>query len=128
MKKEEFTDYLLENSEQISDETLDFYDKNPKELELITNRELIQLGILKNFFFVAIILVAASRTLIYLLAGSYSGFLTEVVLEIVFEMGNAILGGVLAAFLIERLQRKQYEKNVFYKREVKRLLKKRKRS
>ncbi len=126
MEKDELTDYLLNKPKQITESVLDFYEKNPEELNMISNREEIQLGILKYFFIVSIVLIAGSRTIIYLFGENLTNYFTEVVFEVTFEVGNAILGGVLAAFLIERLQKKQYEKNIRYKREVIRLLKKRK--
>lgn len=124
-KDSELTDYLLENPKEITEEVLDFYEKHPEELNLITNREEIQLGILKYFFIVALVFIGGTRTAAYVFSGTEPNFITGVVLEVVFEVGNAILGGVLAAFLIERLQKKQYERNIRYKREVMRLLKKR---
>ncbi|MEM9324250.1 MAG: hypothetical protein AAGA85_01280 [Bacteroidota bacterium] len=126
MDDQQLTDYLLDRPKEITNEVLDFYQQHPEELEMVTNREEIQLGILKYFFFIAVFFIGGARTTVYLLSDFEPNYFTEVVLEFIFEVGNAILGGVLAAFLIERLQKKQYEKNVRYKREVLRLLDERK--
>jgi len=122
--KEDFTDYLLDKP-KITPEVLSYYEKHPEEIELITDREEIQMGIIRSFFVLALILVAGAKVLTYFFKGKTPNFWIDVVLEVVFEVGNAIMGGVLAAFIMERLQKKQYEKNVRYKREVLRLLKER---
>ena len=79
MKEKEITDYLLDHPKEITEEVLDFYEKNPEELDLITSREDIQLGILKLFFIIAIALIAGARTVIYLFSEYLPSYITEVV-------------------------------------------------
>ena len=125
-KQKTIDDYLLEKPEEITPELLDHYENNPEDLDLLINREMIQVGILKYFLGASLLLIGGSRSAIYFFGNELPGFISEVLLEMGFEVGNAILGGVLAAFLIERLQKKQYVQNVQYRRLIQRKLKERK--
>lgn len=127
-KQKTFDDYLLDKPGAITPELLDHYEAHPEELDMLVNREVIQTGILKYFLWSSLLLIGGSRVLIYYFQQELPGFVSDVLLEMSFEVGNAILGGVLAAFLIERLQKKQYVQNVRYRRAIQVKLEKRKTS
>lgn len=109
---------MLETKQVVTKADVDYYQAHPEELERITDKEMLHLKFLNFFFLFGLFLVLASRIVIYMFADILGGFMTEVVLETSFEMGNAVLGGVTAAFLLEYLQKKQYEENLRYRHEV----------
>ena len=103
---------------EITDAQIEFYQNHPEELDLIIDKEQLHLSFLQYFFGVGFLLMVGSRVVIYIFSDTATRFVTEVVLEATFELGNAILGGVIAAFLLEYLQKKQYEENIRYRRDV----------
>jgi hypothetical protein len=117
-KLQNLTKLFVDAKQVITEADVDFYQANPEELELIIDKEVLHLRFLTYFFLVGLLMVVGSRMVIYLFADVLGSFVAEVILEVSFEMGNAVLGGVIAAFLLEYLQKKQYQENVRYRQEV----------
>ncbi|MEM7738595.1 MAG: hypothetical protein AAF267_22720 [Deinococcota bacterium] len=118
LKLQNLTKLFVDAKQVITEADVDFYQAHPEELELIIDKEVLHLSFLTYFFLVGLLIMVASRIVIYLFADVLNSFVAEVILEISFEMGNALLGGVIAAFLLEYLQKKQYQENVRYRQEV----------
>ena len=110
--------FVNSKTQKITDEDIEFYRNNPEELELIVNKEVLQLSTLSYFFVVAIIISIASKVLPYFFEDVWGRFMNEVVFDLVFEFGVALLGGVVTAFFLEILQKKQYEQNVCYRARI----------
>ncbi len=53
-------------------------------------------------------------------ADVWGDFTNQVVLDVASELGIAIFGGAITAYLLEYLQKKQYEDNIAFRNEIKR--------
>ncbi len=105
---------------EIDDETIAFYRKHPEELDLIINKEEFRLEFFRILFSIGLAIAIGARAAVHFFPEALGPFMTNVVLDIVFEMGNAILGGVLTAYFLEFLEARQYQENVRFRKEVKR--------
>lgn len=123
-KQDKLTSFLLKNNKEISNEDIKYYKDNPEELDVLINKETLQIGILHYFFAIGLGLLLGGKFVGYIFKHAISDFISDVVIDSIVELGNAILGGVVAAYLLEYLQKKQYKQNVAYRREVKRRINK----
>ncbi len=118
-KKQTFLDHFFFEKQEVTDEIVDYYRKNPKELDLIVDQEEYHLKFLWYFFIIGLVITIGSRILKYFFAGDWGEFVNDVILDVLSELGIAIFGGAVTAFLLEFLQKKQYERNVRYRNEIK---------
>lgn len=103
---------------EITEELVKFYKENPDELDLIIDKEYFYGKFIKFFFILGILLTILSRTLKFLFEDTWASFINEVVLDIFSELGIAIFGGAITTFLLEKLNQKQYEQNIAYRKEI----------
>ncbi len=118
-KKQTFLDGFFFEKQEVTDEVVAYYRKNPKELDLIVDQEEYHLKFLWYFFIIGLVITMGSRILKYFFAGDWGEFVNDVILDVLSELGIAIFGGAVTAFLLEFLQKKQYERNVRYRNEIK---------
>lgn len=116
------------SEQEITDELLDFYEKNPKELDLIIEEEGFHYGFLLVFFFLGLFLTIIARVMQVTLKDYLNEFMEVVVLDVASEIGIAIFGGTLVAYFIEYLGYKQFEKNKAFRKKITLKLKERKES
>lgn len=117
---------LIDKRVEISEAEVDYYITHPEEIDTIIDREVIQLAFLKFGFGLALVLMIGSTLLSYYFADSWGEFINDLVLDIIKEIGIAILGGVITVYFIEIIQKKQYEANVQYRRTLLRKIAERK--
>lgn len=103
---------------KVTPEIVKFYKENPKELDLIVDKEFFYDRFIKFFFFLGIFLTVISRVLKFFFEGSWAPFVNEVILDIFSELGIAIFGGAITAYLLERLKQQQYEQNIAFRNEI----------
>ena len=111
--------------EPVTEEDLDWYEQHPEDLDVVVNKELIQIEYLRFFFIVSLVLIAASRTISVLWGDALGSFMNHVVLDVISEFGIALLGGIVTAYFLEVLQKRQYETNMRYRKEVQQRLEER---
>ncbi|MEO0333734.1 MAG: hypothetical protein AAF223_19015, partial [Bacteroidota bacterium] len=51
-------------------------------------------------------------------------FVNTVILDVISELGIAIFGGAVVAYIIEFLKKRQYQKNIKFRNQVKKILEK----
>ncbi len=107
---------------EITDEVVEYYRKNPDELDLLIDKEDFNIKFLSYFFVIGLVLTVGSRGLAFLFADVWGEFINHVVLDVASEVGIAIFGGAVTAYLLEYLQKKQYEENIAYRNEIKKRL------
>ncbi|MEN0049540.1 MAG: hypothetical protein AAF806_20940 [Bacteroidota bacterium] len=97
---------------------VEYYRQNPKELDLIIDKEEFNIRFLSFFFFLGITLTVGARILKYFFEDAWATFINDVILDVASELGIAIFGGAVTAYFLEYLQKKQYEENVRYRGEI----------
>ncbi|MCI4669493.1 MAG: hypothetical protein MRZ79_15270 [Bacteroidia bacterium] len=116
------------SDQKITEELLDYYEKNPAELDLIIEEEDFQLGFLMVFFIIGFLVMLATKSLQLFSQDQLPDFVTVVVLEILLEIGKALLGGTIVAYFIEFLRHKQFTHNKAFRAEIKRRIEERAKS
>ncbi|MEM8894571.1 MAG: hypothetical protein AAGC88_08335 [Bacteroidota bacterium] len=114
------------DTQEVTEEAIDYYEKHPDELDLIINREHFNAMYLGFIFALGISLTVLSRVAAYFYGDYLGEFVNSVILDVISEIGIAIFGGAVVAYLIESLNKKQYQQNIKYRREMKAILDKRK--
>ncbi len=107
---------------EVTDEVVEYYRKNPDELDLLIDKEDFNIKFLSYFFFFGLIMTVGSRVLSFMFGDIWGDFVNNVLLDVVSEIGIAIFGGAVTAYLLEYLQKKQYEENISYRNEIKKRL------
>ncbi len=108
------------NNNIVTDEQVEYYRKNPNELDLLIDKEDFNIKFLSYFFVIGLVITIGSRVLAYMFADIWGDFTNQVVLDVASELGIAIFGGAITAYLLEYLQKKQYEDNIAFRNEIKR--------
>ncbi len=107
---------------EVTDEILEYYRKNPDELDLLIDKEDFNIKFLSYFFVIGLVITIGSRILAFVFADVWGEFINNVVLDVSSELGIAIFGGAITAYLLEYLQKKQYEENIAFRNEIKKRL------
>jgi len=110
------------NNQEITEEVILYYEKNPGELDLIINKEHFNAVYLAVFFIIGLVITVVARVVSYYYGNTLGEFVNSVVLDVVSELGIAIFGGAVVAYLIENLNKQQFQKNVKFRQEVKRII------
>ncbi len=118
VSKKIINDSIWGEKTEVTPELVDFYRKNPKELDLIIDKEYFHGKFIKFFFLLGISLTMISRALKFVFADTWASFVNEVMLDIFSELGIAVFGGAITVFLLEKLNQKQYEQNVGFRNEI----------
>ncbi len=119
MTKNNTFDRLFLEKRKITDEVVDYYRKNPGELDLIIDQEHFDNKFLSYFFVFGLVLTIGSRVIAYFFESIWGKFMNDVVLDVSSELGIAIFGGAVTAYLLGNLQKKQYKENVAYRNAIK---------
>ena len=116
---------MLPDEQGISKEVIDYYEKNPDELDLIINKEYFHAMFLGFFFVIGLGITIVARVAQYHYGEDLGEFVNTVVLDVISELGIAIFGGAVVAYLIEFLNKRQYQRNLKFRNQVKAELRKR---
>lgn len=112
-------DELFLDKHKVTDELVEYYRNNPKELDLILDQEDFDKRFLSYFFVFGFILSVSSRVLGYFFTDIWGGFFNDVILDLISELGIAIFGGAITAYLLGNLQKKQYNENLAFRNKIK---------
>jgi hypothetical protein len=126
MKIWENLDRVIPDNQEIPEDVVRYYEENPDDLDLIINQEEFNAVFLSIFFGIGMITTVGARMVAYYFGDSLGEFINSVVLDVISEIGIAIFGGAVVAFLIETQNKKQFQQNVRFRRRVKALLEERK--
>ena len=102
----------------VTEEVVEYYRKNPNELDLIIDKEEFNVRFLSFFFLMGMIITIGARVLKFFFKDTWGAFINDVILDVTSELGIAIFGGAVTAYFLEFLQKKQYEENVRYRAEI----------
>ena len=98
---------------------IEYYRKNPGELDLIIDKEHFNIKFLSFFFALGLGTAIGARILIYWFGDAWGPFWKNVVLDVISELGIAIFGGAVTAYFLEFLKNKQYKQNMQFRNEIK---------
>ncbi len=119
--KQILDDFLLEKLE-VTDEIIYYYKKYPEKLDLIIDKEHFDYKYLSYFFIFGLALTIISRLLSYFFKDIWGEFINDVILDVSSELGIAIFGGAITAYLLGNLQKRQYKENIDFRNEIKKRL------
>ena len=109
---------LLGEKPEITDDIVEYYRKNPNDLDLIIDKEYFHAKFIKFFFVVGLIITIGSRLLKFFFHNTWAEFVNDVILDVFSELGIAIFGGAVTAYILERMKQKQYHDNVKFRNEI----------
>lgn len=109
---------LLGEKPKVTDEIVDHYRENPDDLDLIIDKEYFHGKFIKFFFIVGLIITVSSRVLKFFFRDTWAEFINDIILDVFSELGIAIFGGAIVAFILEKLKQKQYQDNVKFRSEI----------
>ena len=107
---------------QITEEVIQHFEKNPDELDLMINKEYFHTIYLGIIFLIGLGLTIGARILQYAYGDWFGAFVNSVVLDVISEVGIAIFGGAVVAYLIEFLNKRQFQQNIQFRRQVKSII------
>ncbi len=114
MKEDIFFKLITENH-QISPEEVAYFKKRPEELDLIIDKEIVHKRFLSYFLILAIIIIAGARSLAVFAGDLLGPFVNQVILDVISEFGIALMGGIITAYTLEVLRKKQFRTNMQYR-------------
>ena len=102
----------------ITDEEIAYYRQNPDKVEEITKEGRSHRSILPIGFMLGFLFVFSSKIIgFYGLFGD-AFFLNEIVVDMVFELGVAIWGGVMTTAILETIENRERAAIQKYKEEI----------
>lgn len=104
----------------ITDEMVSYYRENPDELDLLIDKEDFNIKFLTIFFVIGLLLTVGSRIWPFIFPHLINEMIDHLIFDVFSELGIAIFGGAITAYLLEYLQKKQYEENIAFRNEIKR--------
>lgn len=107
------------SEQEITEKLIDYYEKNPNELDLIIEEEQFHAGFLWFFFVLGLGFTLVARILQVTFKAYLNEFIEVVVLDVLSEIGIAIFGGTLVAYFIEFLKHKQFKRNQEFRNKIK---------
>ena len=119
------SNFMFSDNQEITEEIIDYYEKNPKELDLIINKEYFHVVFLGIFFILGLFITIAARMVQYYFSEDLGEFVNTVILDVISELGIAIFGGAVVAYLLEFLSKRQYQQNIKFRKQVKQKLEER---
>ncbi|WKN43067.1 hypothetical protein [Tunicatimonas pelagia] len=113
---------LFPDDTNVTPEVLEHYRKHPEDLDLIINKEYFHSVFLGICFGLGIIITFGARIIQYYYGNVLGGFINTIILDMISELGIAIFGGAIVAYMIEFLKKQQYQKNLKFRNYIKRAL------
>ena len=104
----------------VTEAHVEYFRENPDKLELISDREDFSVAKYALVLVAAVLLVGSSRYFSEVYNDEISQFLNGVFVDLVFEMGAALIGSVATVMFIEFQSKRQFERNLRLRLEIER--------
>ena len=111
---------LVDDPDALTDAQIAYLRDHPEILSLIGDRESLGTRHLWRILIAALALVALSKVLAVQFDNAFDQVIADTLVDLVFEMGAALIGSVATVIFIEHRQKKQYIENVKYREAVQR--------
>lgn len=106
----------------ISPHELEFYRKHPELVSAIGNKTVIFKTVLVSTFVAGFLLVVTSKLLKFGLAERVNEVALELWVDLIFELGVALWGGVATTVLLQNFVDQKYKEGREFQQEVMKLL------
>ena len=100
--------------EKLTESELAFYRKHPELIQAVGDKATIYRVILIVVFLAGFLLVITSKILKYVLEDASASCLVELSVDLAFELGIALWGGVATTVLLQDLVKRQYSEGRRY--------------
>ena len=104
--------------QRITEQELTFYRKHPELVRAVGDKKSIYRVVLVAVFVAGFVLVAISKAVKFGLVESPDSAMAEMVIDLIFEMGVALWGGVATTVLLQSYVEKKYKEGRRYQQEV----------
>lgn len=111
---------LVEDPDALTDAQIAYLRDHPEVMDLIGDRENLRTRHLWRILLAAVVLVALSKVIAVRLDSAFDQVVADVIVDLVFEMGAALIGSVATVIFIEHRQRKQFIENIHFREAVQR--------
>ena len=111
---------LVEDPDALTDAQIAYLRDHPEVMDLIGDRENLGTRHLWRILLAAVVLVALSKVIAVRLDSAFDQVVADVIVDLVFEMGAALIGSVATVIFIEHRQRKQFIENIHFRAAVQR--------
>lgn len=118
MSKKILESALWGEKPEITQAVIEYYKDNPQELDLISDEDYFHGKFIQFIFIIGIAITVISRILTFFFEGTWAAFINDVVLDVFSELGIAIFGGAITAYILEKLKTKRYQDHLRFKDEV----------
>lgn len=108
----------MKRVEKISKQELEYYRKHPELVQAVGSKKWIYRTILILVFILGFILVFISKAVKFGLVASPDSAVAELVIDLIFEMGVALWGGVATTVLLQSYVERKYEEGRNYQQEI----------
>ena len=102
----------------ISEEELEFYHKHPELISAIGSKKTIYWSVLISVFVTGFVLVAISKGIKFSYVDAVNAGLVEFVVDLIFELGVALWGGVATTVLLQNFVQHQYKEGRQYQQQI----------
>lgn len=106
--------------QDLTEDHVRFFRDNPAMLDLNSDRDDFSFWKCLGLLVLAVAFLAASRLVVTQYADAMSQFLSTVLVDVVFEMGAALIGAIATVMFISFQNRRQFEKNLRLRIEIER--------
>ncbi len=113
---------LVEDPSDLTPQQITYLRENPELLDLISDRESLGTKHLWRILVVAVVLVALSKVIAINYENQIDQLIANVVVDLVFEMGAALIGSVATVIFIQHRQRRQFIENVHFRAKVQQMI------
>lgn len=110
----------VDDPDALTEAQIAYLRDHPEILSLIGDRESLGTRHLWRILIAALALVALSKVLAVQFDNAFDQVIADTLVDLVFEMGAALIGSVATVIFIEHRQKKQYIENVKYREAVQR--------
>ena len=108
----------MSDSSVISEQELCFYRKHPELLHSLGDKATIHRVLLLVVFIIGFLFVVVSKAMKFGLVGSEQPWLVELAVDLVFELGIALWGGVATTVLLQEFIKRQYRDGKRYQHAI----------
>jgi hypothetical protein len=113
---------LYDHKYKLTDADIQFFRDHPDELSILDQRITFRSGRLVIILFLAIALFAASKLLTSNLPDKWEALANSVLVDILFEMGAALIGALATLLFLEAQDKRQLRDNLRLRAEIRRRL------
>lgn len=110
----------VDDPDALTEAQIAYLRDHPEILSLIGDRESLGTRHLWRILIAALALVALSKVIAVRFDNAFDQVIADTLVDLVFEMGAALIGSVATVIFIEHRQKKQYIENVKYREAVQR--------